>query len=145
MARQSTWTPPLSHPPAVLPPEVSEWLDANACVTLATLEPDGRPQLSVLWAKQENNTIMMATVAGRRKHRNLLRDPRATVLITPPGSGDHYVEVRGVVDIVLDGGRELIDELHERQRGKRPYPWDGEDDVRLVLKLVPDRVLVFHG
>jgi general stress protein 26 len=86
----------------------------------------------------------MATVAGRRKHRNLINDPRATLLITPPNSEDHYVEIRGVVEI-LSGGRELIDDLHGQYRGTKPYPWDGENDERVILKLHPARVLVFHG
>ncbi|WP_412104294.1 PPOX class F420-dependent oxidoreductase [Streptomyces europaeiscabiei] len=140
----AAWTPPAGYAIESLPVEVRDWLDDHACVTLATVEPDGRPHLSVLWATYDARTVLMATVVGRRKHRNLLKDPRATLLITPRDSGDHYVEVRGTVEI-LPGGRKLIDDLHEKYRGTRPYPWDGENDERVVLKLHPERILVFHG
>jgi PPOX class probable F420-dependent enzyme len=131
--------------PDGVPAEVEGWLRAGACVTLATLEPDGHPQMSVMWARSRGDVLLMSTVVGRRKHRNLRRDPRATVLVTPPGDQNHYAELRGIVEIVPEGGRELIDDLHEHYRGTRPYPWDGEDDVRVALTLRPERVLVFHG
>lgn len=142
---ESTWTPPAAHAPHRVPEEVDRWLAAGACVVLTTLGPDGRPQMSMMWARSEGDVLLMATVAGRRKHLNLLRDPRATVLVTPPDSHDHYVEMRGTVEILPAGGRVLIDDLHESYRGTRPYPWDGADDVRIALALHLDRVLVFHG
>jgi PPOX class probable F420-dependent enzyme len=142
---EHVWTPPSAHDPDKIPPEIENWLSGHACVTLATLEPDGRAQLSVVWATCTNGVLLMSTVVGRRKYRNLRRDPRATVLVTPPDSQDHYVEIRGTVDILAEGGREFIDDLHEHYRGTRPYPWDAPDDERVVLALRPERVLVFHG
>ncbi|MEU5896782.1 MULTISPECIES: TIGR03618 family F420-dependent PPOX class oxidoreductase [unclassified Streptomyces] len=142
---ESTWTPPAVRAPQRIPDEVVRWLEEGACVALTTLERDGRPQTSMMWARPEEDVLLMATVVGRRKHRNLLRDPRATVLVTPLGSHDHYVEIRGTVEMLPEGGRDLIDDLHEHYRGTRPYPWDGADDVRVALALRPERVLVFHG
>ena len=98
-----------------------------------------------MWAACADDTLLMSTVAGRRKHRNLERDPHATVIVSPPDSQDHYVEMRGTVTIGAEGGRALIDDLHEHYRGTRPYPWDAPGDERLVLALRPERVLVFHG
>ncbi|WP_083904611.1 TIGR03618 family F420-dependent PPOX class oxidoreductase [Nocardiopsis kunsanensis] len=107
-------------------------------------EPDGRPQLSVVWAQHTESDVLFATVKGRRKYENILRNPLVTVLIMPRDSQDHYVEIRGHAQIE-DGGRELIDRLHQRHRDTRPYPWDSPDDERVVVRVVPDRVLVFHG
>ncbi|HET6856884.1 MAG TPA: PPOX class F420-dependent oxidoreductase [Streptomyces sp.] len=142
---ESTWTPPAVQAPHRVPEEVGRWLADGACIALSTLERDGRPQMSMMWARAEGDVLLMSTVAGRRKHRNLLRDPRATALVTPLDSHDHYVELRGTVEILPEGGRALIDDLHEHYRGTRPYPWDGEDDIRVALALHPERVLVFHG
>ncbi|MGW7022499.1 PPOX class F420-dependent oxidoreductase [Streptomyces decoyicus] len=139
------WTPPEVHSGPALPQEVSEWLDKGACATLATLEPDGMPQLSVVWAHCDGRHVLMATVVGRRKHQNLLRNPKCTVLVTPPEDQDHYVEIRGRVEITEEGGRALIDRLHLKHRGTKPYPWDGPDDIRVVLQLHPERVITFCG
>ncbi|MFE2128463.1 TIGR03618 family F420-dependent PPOX class oxidoreductase [Streptomyces amritsarensis] len=140
----NTWTPPISPGKKALPEEVGLWLEARACPTVATVEPDGRPQLSVVWAHCTAQDVLFATVRGRRKYDNIVRNPHVTVLISPPDDQDHYVEIRGTAQIEGDG-RELIDLLHERYRGTRPYPWDGPDDERVVVRVVPDRILVFHG
>lgn len=139
-----SWTPPVPHTPAALPEEIRTWLDQKSCAVLATVEPDGRPQLSVVWAHHDAEHVLVATVAGRRKYTNLVRNPQVTVLVTHPESQDHFVEVRGRAEIE-EGGRELIDFLHEKHRGTRPYPWDAPGDRRVVIRIIPERVLVFHG
>jgi PPOX class probable F420-dependent enzyme len=139
------WTPPAVCSPQRIPAEVREWLSNRSCAVLGTIEANGVIQLSVMWAACSDDTLLMSTVAGRRKHHNLQRDPRATAIVSPLGDQDHYVEMRGIVAIGAEGGRQLIDDLHEHYRGTRPYPWDAPGDERLVLALRPERVLVFHG
>jgi len=56
-------------------------IDAPEYATVATIEPDGQPQLSVVWVKTDGNNVVFSTVVGRRKHTNLLRDPRITLLV----------------------------------------------------------------
>jgi PPOX class probable F420-dependent enzyme len=125
-----------------LPEPAKALLDAREFVTLATLEPDGQPQLSVLWVKRDGNDVLMSTVAGRRKQRNLAREPRATVLLYPIGNPYNYLEVRGSVTMTEEGGRELIDELYEKYQDRPgPYPGDGPDDVRVVIRLAPEHVV----
>lgn len=126
---------------ATLPELAKAWLTAKEFVTLATVEPDGRPQLSVVWLTADGDDVLMSTLKGRRKHRNLERDPRATVLLYPKDNPYSYLEVRGSVTMIEDGARELIDELHEKYHGSRPYPYDGPDDVRVVIRLTPEHVV----
>ncbi len=126
---------------ATLPEPAKAWLTAKEFVTLATVEPDGRPQLSVVWLTADCDDVLMSTLKGRRKHRNLERDPRATVLLYPKDNPYSYLEVRGSVTMIEDGARELIDELHEKYHGSRPYPYDGPDDVRVVIRLTPEHVV----
>ena len=52
------------------------------------------------------------------------------------------VEVRGTVVLTEEGGRELIDELHQKYRGSRPYPFDVNGEVRSVIRLTPYKVVV---
>jgi PPOX class probable F420-dependent enzyme len=123
-----------------LPAKVKTWLDGPTFVVLGTVEPDGRPQLSVTWAARDGDDILISTLKGRRKHRNLLRDPRATVAIVGPDNPYDFVEARCTVTMTEIGGRDLIDDLSEKYRGERPYSGDQPESVRVTLRLHPQRV-----
>ncbi len=127
---------------AELPENVQAWFDAAEYATIATIEPDGRPQLSVVWVARDGNDILVSTTEGRRKHTNMVRDPRATVLLWPKESPYTYVEVRGTVTMTPEGGRELIDALANKYMGADRYTMDdGTDNVRVVVRITPDRVV----
>jgi PPOX class probable F420-dependent enzyme len=127
----------------VLPAAVSSILDAPEFATVATIQPDGQPQLSVVWVARDGDDLLMSTVKGRQKHRNLERDPRATVLAYPKDNPYTYVEVRGTVTMTEEGGRELIDRLNREYTGGDRYTMDdGTDNVRVVVRLTPSKVVV---
>lgn len=116
--------------------------DAAEFVVLGTIDPDGQPQLSVVWAGRDGNDILISTVEGRRKHRNLVRDPRATLLLYPRDAPYSYVEIRGHVSISREGARELIDRLAQEYRGEPRYTTDdGLDVARVVIRVTPDQVV----
>ena len=126
-----------------LPEQVSTIFDSPEFATLATLQPDGQPQLSVVWVARDGHDLLMSTVRGRQKHRNLGRDPRATVLVYPKANPYSYVEVRGTVTITEQGGRELIDRLNLEYTGGDRYTMDdGIDNIRVVIRLTPSKVIV---
>ena len=125
-----------------LPPDSHRYFDEARFATIATVEPDGRPQLSVVWIRRDGDDLLVSTVVGRRKHRNLVADPRATVLVYDDADPYHYVEVRGSVSMTEEGGRALIDELCDKYRGITPYPWDGPQNVRVVVRISPDKVVL---
>jgi PPOX class probable F420-dependent enzyme len=127
---------------AELTAAVSSILDAPEFATLATLQPDGQPQLSVVWLARDGDDLLMSTVKGRQKHRNLERDPRATVLVYPKANPYSYVEVRGTATMTEEGGRELIDRLNLEYTGGDRYTMDdGSDNVRVVIRLTPSKVI----
>lgn len=116
--------------------------DAAEFVVIGTIDPGGQPQLSVVWAERDGNDILLSTVEGRRKHRNLVRDPRVTLLLYPKDAPYTYVEIRGHVDISETGGRELIDRLASKYLGMPRYTMDdGLDVVRVVIRVTPDQVV----
>ena len=125
-----------------LPEAARAMLDAANFATIATIEPDGRPQLSVVWVRRDGDDVLVSTIIGRRKHTNLSRDPRATVLVYPAEAPYTYVEVRGSVTMTEEGGRELIDELAHKYTGGRYTYDDGTDNVRVVVRLTPEKVVV---
>ena len=89
---------------ADLDPWARVLLDAPEYATISTIEPDGQPQLSIVWVTRDGDDLLVSTIEGRRKHRNLSRDPRATVLVYPAADPNVYLEVRGSVTMTREGG-----------------------------------------
>ena len=124
-----------------LPQQAKTWIDEHEFATIATIQPDGQPQLSVVWVSYDGDDLLVSTVKGRRKHLNLERDPRVTVLVYPRGMPYTYVEVRGSATMTEEGGRELIDRLNDAYTGTGRYTADdGTDNVRVVVRITPDKV-----
>lgn len=125
-----------------LPEKAREWLDRPVFVSLATVNRDGSPQSTVHWVARDGDDVLLSTVRGRRHAGNVERDPRVSVLLVGPDNPYEYLEVRGTATVTEEGGRELIDALHEKYHGRRPYPHDGPDAVRLVVRVPPDHVVL---
>lgn len=115
-------------------------LDGKTFAVVTTLQPDGSPQSSVVWVKHDGEDVLFCTVEGRRKHLNLLKDPRVSLLVNPPNDPYSYFEVRGEATMTREGGRELINELSHKYRGEE-YGFDGPDDIRVVVRLTPRKVV----
>ncbi|HSN06599.1 MAG TPA: PPOX class F420-dependent oxidoreductase [Candidatus Angelobacter sp.] len=116
-------------------------LSATNFATVATVEPDGQPQLSPVWVKHDGDDVLFSTTVGRRKHVNISRDPRVTVCVFDQEDPYSYVEVRGTATMTEEGGRALIDEFAKKYRGLDTYPWDGPDAVRVVVRVTPHKVV----
>jgi len=117
-----------------------EVIDAPEFVTMATIDEHGRPRLSVVWAKTDGNHILVSTTTERRKYRDLLRDPRVSLLCFPKDQPYTYVSIQGTATLVNEGGSELIQELSERYTGS-PFPSDRPDVVRAVIRIDPSKVV----
>lgn len=109
--------------------------------TVATVEPDGQPHLSPMWIKHDGDLVVFSTTVGRRKHANILRDPRVSVCVFDKDDPYTYVEVRGTATMTEEGGRALIDEFAKKYRGLDEYPWDQPDTVRVVVTVTPTKII----
>jgi PPOX class probable F420-dependent enzyme len=114
--------------------EIRRLLDERHYAVLATINPDGAPQTSVMWVGREGEEVVMSTVAGRRKHRNLERDPRLSVTIIDAADAENYVELRGTATIEEDVGRAVDTTLSWKYDGRDPDP-DAPGAVRLVIRM----------
>jgi PPOX class probable F420-dependent enzyme len=103
---------------------------------LSTVMPDGSPQLTQTWVDTDGRHILINTVRGHRKVKNVERDPRVAVNVSDPARPARYFGVRGrVVDMTTDGAVAHIDALAQRYLGT-PYPWfGGRDQTRLILTI----------
>jgi PPOX class probable F420-dependent enzyme len=126
-----------------LPDDAKAWIDDHEYAVIGTAMPDGRPQLSVVWVTRDGDDLLVSTVKGRRKQRNIERDPRVSILIYPKDKPRSYVEVRGTATMTEEGGRELIDRLAGYYMGVDRYPLDdGTDHVRVVVRITPEKVFL---
>jgi PPOX class probable F420-dependent enzyme len=118
-----------------------ELLQRPSICFLATVMPGGAPQLTQTWVDTDGTNILINTVQGHQKVRNIERDPRVAVTVSDRDQPRRYFQVRGsVVDVTTDGAAEHIDKLSARYTGG-PYPWyGGRDEVRVLLTIRPDRI-----
>ncbi|MGW6859475.1 PPOX class F420-dependent oxidoreductase [Streptomyces xanthophaeus] len=118
--------------------------DSPVFATVATIQPDGSPQLSVTWIARDGDDLLISTTVGRRKEKNLRRDPRITVMINPDTAPYTYAEVRGTATVTTEGGQQLIDDLSVKYTGRNYAefnPASKDDAERVVVRVVPRKVV----
>ena len=124
-----------------LPEGLLALLERPSPCFLATTMPDGSPQLTQTWVDTDGEHILINTVEGFQKIKNVRRDPRVAVTVSDPDRPSRYYAVRGqVTDITAAGAAEHIERLAQRYLGA-PYPWyGGRDQTRLLLTIEASRV-----
>ncbi|MGC0417329.1 PPOX class F420-dependent oxidoreductase [Embleya sp. AB8] len=118
--------------------------DSPVFATVATIQPDGSAQLSVTWLARDGDDLLISTTTGRRKERNLRRDPRITVMINPAHTPYVSAEVRGTATVTTEGGQELIDRLSRKYTGKKYADFNAasaDDTARVVVRVTPTQVV----
>ncbi len=113
-------------------------LDGKNYAVLATVNPDGSPQTSVIWVGRDGGDVLFSTVAGRVKHRNMVRDPRVSVSVIDSADPENYIELRGRVSMTPDVGRRLDTELSWKYDGKDPGA-DRPGAVRVAVRVVVEK------
>ncbi|MEU7584082.1 PPOX class F420-dependent oxidoreductase [Streptomyces sp. NPDC041068] len=129
---------------AALSDDLKQLLDTPVFITVATIQPDGSPQLSPVWVKRDGDDVLFSTTIGRQKEKNLRRDPRVTVLFQPFDAPYTYAEIRGTAEMTTEGGQELIDELSVKYTGKKYAEFNpaSKDDAQRVVVRVSARKVV---
>ncbi len=109
---------------------------------VATVNPDGSPQVTPVWSDVAGARVVFNTAIGRVKERNLRRDPRIGLSITATGDPWDKVDIRGRVIDFIEGEEadRHIDDLSEKYTGKRPYPWRSPGERRVAVVVEPERV-----
>lgn len=121
----------------MLDDDVRRVLDGTSIAHLASVLPDGAPHSVPVWIGTHGDHVAILTGPGTRKARNLRRDPRVALSLTPTDNPFQPVVIRGRVVEWLDGDAawEIVDRLAAKYIGE-PYP---RDDERIVVLIEPDR------
>jgi PPOX class probable F420-dependent enzyme len=107
--------------------------------TLATVGPDGRPQLSEVWFLADGDTVSISLNTGRQKTKNLLANPAANLFLLDSASPYRYLEIRGDAEISPDDDYSFADRVGAKYNSDlRVHDQPGQ--ARVVVTIRPVRV-----
>jgi PPOX class probable F420-dependent enzyme len=108
---------------------------------VATLNEDGSIHSTLVWSDLDGDAVVLNSAQGRRWPENLKRDGRAWLLIANAEDQYEYVRIDGVLEEATEeGALDVINALSEKYEG-RPYPPLKPGEVRVTLKLAPQRIV----
>ncbi|MCB1247027.1 MAG: PPOX class F420-dependent oxidoreductase [Acidimicrobiia bacterium] len=122
-----------------LPQEVRDAIDEKVYAHLATINPDGSPQVSVVWIGRDEDKLLVSTATGRVKPRNIAHDPRVAVSFTIPGQPYQNIVMQGRVTKTAEDGTWLIDRLNQKYLGSPVYKGK-PGEVRVNYEITVDSI-----
>ena len=126
---------------SVIPGSHDDLLRAVTLMNVATIGPDGAPQVNPVWFEWDGTHLNFSLTTDRQKYRNVQREPRVAVSIVDPANPHRFLEVRGtVVAVEPDDGNRFIDGLARRYLGVERFPLHEPGDERVVIRIRPDHV-----
>ncbi|MGE0101978.1 MAG: PPOX class F420-dependent oxidoreductase [Blastocatellales bacterium] len=122
----------------MIPDKFSDLMEKKVFAGLATIMPDGTPQVTPVWIDFDGENLLVNTAVGRQKDKNLQRDPKVSVMLMDPENPYRYLEIRGrVVERTLDGADDHINKMAKKYLGQDVYPFRQADEVRVLYKVKP--------
>jgi PPOX class probable F420-dependent enzyme len=109
---------------------------------VATIGEEGEPQVTPVWVEYDGTHVLFNTEEKRAKTKHMRKNPRVALSILNAANPYQYVEVQGrVVEMTTEGADEMIDRLAKKYMDKDKYPFHKPGDVRIVVKILPEKVL----
>ena len=124
-----------------IPEQYRDLLEEPVTASLATVLPNGQPQVTPVWCDMEGGLIRVNTAKGRQKYKAMLERPQVTVMAVDPGNPYRYLEVRGrVARIEEEGADAHIDLLAKQYMGVDRYPNHDPAQTRVIAYIEPVKV-----
>ena len=113
----------------------------KAFAHLATVMPDGTPQVTPVWFDYSNGKLRLNSARGRVKTRNMTAGAPVAVEISDPDNPYRYIQIRGhVAQATENGAAAHIDSLAKKYLGKDKYPFAQPGEVRVMFEIEPEHV-----
>lgn len=123
----------------MIPERYHDLLESTALAHIATIGPDGEPQVTPVWFGWDGEYVRFSQTTTRQKLRNLQRDPRIALSIVDPANPLRYLEVRGrVVAVEPDPELAFINSMAKKYLGQERYPWHRPEHERVVVVVAPE-------
>jgi PPOX class probable F420-dependent enzyme len=97
-----------------IPASHLDLLTRPICGVLTTMLPDGQPQSSLVWADHDGECARVNTTLQRRKGRNLMANPKVSLLVVDPDNTGRFIQIRGDAELVTEGALANLDDLTRR-------------------------------
>ncbi len=124
----------------VIPQKYLDLFQKPCFANLATLMPNGQPQVTPVWCDYDGTYVIVNTAKGRQKDRNMRRDNRVALSIMDARNPYRYLEIRGTVaEITEEGASEHIDKMAKKYLGLDKYPNAQPGEVRVLYKIRPEK------
>jgi PPOX class probable F420-dependent enzyme len=136
--------------PASVPSSHEDLLNGPYYAVFTTVAPNGQPENTVVWCSWDGSHVLVNTAGGRRKHKNVLANPRVALTVIDPANAFRWIDVRGTVEAIeadpdyanINAHAKVYVGVDEYYGGFAPAENRGKEE-RLILKIRPDRVLAF--
>lgn len=130
----------------MIPSGYEDLLESKALAEIATIGPDGEPQVNPVWFDWDGKNVRFSQTKTRQKYRNVQRDPRIALSIVDPANPYRYLEIRGkVVGIEEDPNLDFINAMAKKYLGKDKYPWHRPGEERVVIIVEPEHTTQMGG
>jgi PPOX class probable F420-dependent enzyme len=117
------------------------WIDENPFVGVVTdARPDGSLHSTVVWVDVVDGHIGFNTAVARAKERYLRNDPHISLVVVDPADTYKWVSISGRAEFVEEGADAQIDKLAKKYMGLDTYPHRKADEVRIGVRIVPERI-----
>ncbi|MGC4193022.1 MAG: PPOX class F420-dependent oxidoreductase [Thermomicrobiales bacterium] len=127
----------MPEPP--IPNHFNDLLDSTVLANLATIGPDGAPQVNPIWFLRDGDRILFGVKGDTQKLRNIQRDPRIALSFLSPNDPHHYLELRGeVVEIFPYDDLGFVNILARKYTGK-DVTFGKVGESRFRMTFVPKR------
>ena len=126
--------------PHAIPEKYLDLFKKPAFASLATLMPNGHPQVTPVWCDFQDGHVIVNSARGRQKDRNMRRDPHVALSIQDPENPYRYLEIRGRVTDVREGqeAEDHIDRMAKKYMGVDKYPYRQPNEHRVLYRIEPD-------
>jgi PPOX class probable F420-dependent enzyme len=125
---------------SIIPDNYADLFQKKAFGNLATLMPDGSPQVTPVWVDFDGSHVLVNSARGRQKDKNMQRNARVALSILDPDNPYRYLEIRGkVAEITEQGADAHIDKMAKKYMGKDTYPYRRPEEKRVIYKILPTK------
>jgi len=115
-------------------------IDGKNLASVATLMPNGSPQVAPVWVDRDGDIVVINATVKRQRYRNLMRDPRVALCVFDQNDIYSRVMIRGkAIEITKRGAEAHIDKLSMKYRGEK-YPIHRADEPRVIIRIKAERI-----
>jgi len=135
-----------------IPESHYDLLNRPRVAALTTLMPDGQPQTTVVWCNFDGTCVLVNTMRGFQKEKNMRTNPRVTLLCYDPCQPLRYLEIRGtLIEMTEEGALEHLDGLSELYTGRKPYFGEcvpvefKEKETPVLCRILPTHIVALDA